>query len=357
MPVYLVALGTATPSYRYVQAHIESFMADYGTLSPAGRRLLRTVYAQCGVEYRHSVLPDFGRERSRLFDRASTPIALTPRMEIYREEAPLLGAEAARRAFAEAPDITPADVTHLITFSCTGMSAPGLDIALIPALGLPTGTARTCINFMGCYAGITALRTAAEIACGNPSAKVLLVGVELCTLHFLPGESRDQLVANALFADGAAAALVSGSDPGKYRFVLEAFRSELAWDGGEHMAWELREAAFEIRLSGYVPALLEGGLQQLVRALDPGQQGFSGYAIHPGGKSILEAAGVALKLPDTQLAASYQTLAAHGNMSSVTIFFVLQNLVRQDPFGSQQRVLACAFGPGLTLESAVLRFS
>lgn len=355
MPVYLSALGTALPPYRYAQQEIEAFMAAQGGLGPASRRLLHAVYSQSGVEARHSVLPDFAATgEAWLFAAGATP-TLGPRMRLYDRLAPGLVLGAAQTALAATE---PSSVTHLITFSCTGMAAPGIDLQLQQALSLRPSLARTCINFMGCYAGVTALRQAALTVQADPRAVVLVAGVELCTLHFLTGESRDQLVANALFADGAAAAVVSARAPAPGAgFELMGFHSAVAPQTEGHMAWQVGDHVFEIQLSSYVPKLLESGLAELVDALRAavGGEGFRHYAIHPGGRGILEAAQVALGLSEGDLACSYQILSEVGNLSSVTALFVLQRMLARGQVSAGEGVLVCAFGPGLTLESAALR--
>jgi alpha-pyrone synthase len=253
-------------------------------------------------------------------------------------------------------------VTHLITFSCTGMSAPGLDIQLVESLGLNRNVERTCINFMGCYAGINALKVAYHIARSQPESIVLLAGVELCTLHYQKNDKQDQLVANALFADGAAACLVSSKEISsideKARLVIQNFYSEFEPAGKDEMIWTIGDTGFDLRLSTEVPELIRKNISALIAklmkdsSLKNNQIDF--YAIHPGGMKILEACENALGISKKQNQISYDVLSNYGNMSSVTIFFVLKeylnSFLRSD---DGKKILACAFGPGLTMESMI----
>lgn len=340
-------------------------MLHLNGLSPSQKRLMKTVYDQSGIESRYSCLTDFGSTRGdfNFFPNEETGSLppISKRMRIYQEYAAPMAVTAIESCLEQAAFTDVESITHLITFSCTGMAAPGLDIELTQKLGLSPQIARTCINFMGCYAAITALRTASDIINGNPDAVVLLAGVELCSLHFLPTPERDQFVANAIFADGAAAVLLSGKKPVRQLgFSLDTFHSAFMPDGGTNMAWLIGEAGFEIKLSSYVPKLLESGMSELLGALKTktGQSSFDHYAIHPGGRSILEAAETSLNISKEQLAPSYQVLSEFGNMSSVTLLYVLSEFLNGDyDLKTGQRMLACAFGPGLTLESAVLTVS
>ena len=367
MPSYLGAIGTATPAHRLAQPVIADFMAGALELDEGGTRKLRALYRVSGIEHRYSVLADYGRANGDYDFFPNTP-GLEPfptvaqRMAAYRREALPLALAAVRDSLRQASGIEAASLTHLITVSCTGMYAPGLDIELVAALGLPLHVRRTCVNFMGCYAAVNALRLADSIVRADPAARVLVVSVELCTLHFQKSHDPDHLVSNALFGDGAAAALVLGQPlPGPTPcLALQAFHCGLAPEGTKDMAWHIGDFGFEMTLSGYVPALIERGIGQLLAGLlqdlPVQREDIRHFALHPGGRKILEAIEKALNLSRDDNRHAYRVLREFGNMSSATVLFVLHELlgtVAAADTGAP--VLSCAFGPGLTMEAMLLK--
>jgi predicted naringenin-chalcone synthase len=270
----------------------------------------------------------------------------------------------ARELVDTTPGFEAADVTHVITISCTGFFAPGPDIHVVRALGLPGSTQRYHVGFMGCYAAFQGLKMAEAFCRADPEAVVLVLSVELCTVHLQFNDDTDDLLAGALFADGAAGALVSARPPGGgtgARPVLEfgGFHADLAVEGEDDMAWTVGDQGFKMRLSTYVPAIIEANLAPVVQAvLDragiPEDQ-VAWWAIHPGGRAILDRVQASLGLADPQLAASREVLRDYGNMSSATILFVLKALVDGAHARPDDAVFAMAFGPGLTLESGLFR--
>ncbi len=367
MPSYLGAIGTATPPHRLAQPTIAGFMAEALELDAGGTRKLRALYRVSGIEHRHSVLADYGRDNGTYEFFPNTP-GLEPfpsvglRMAAYRREALPLALAAVRDSLRQAPGIEAASLTHLITVSCTGMYAPGLDIELVTALALPPSVRRTCVNFMGCYAAVNALRLANDICRADPAARVLVVSVELCTLHFQKSHDPDHLVSNALFSDGAAACLVLGQPlPGPTPWLaLQAFHCGLAPEGVRDMAWHIGDFGFEMTLSGYVPALIERGIGQLtadlLKDLPVRREDIRHFALHPGGRKILEAIEKALGLSRDDNRYAYQVLRDYGNMSSATVLFVLRELLAAaTPADNGAPVLSCAFGPGLTMEAMLLK--
>jgi predicted naringenin-chalcone synthase len=366
MPSYLGAIGTATPPHRLAQPVIADFMAQALELDADGTRKLRALYRASGIAHRHSVLADYGRAAGE-YEFYPNTVGLEPfpavsqRMAAYRREALPLAVAAVRASLALAPGIEAGSLTHLITVSCTGMYAPGLDIELVQALGLRTSIRRTCVNFMGCYAAVNALRLADSIVRAEPTARVLVVSVELCTLHFQKSHDADHLVSNALFSDGAAAALVLGQPlPGPAPcLALQAFHCGLAPEGTRDMAWHIGDTGFEMTLSGYVPALIERGIgpliAELLHELPVELADIRHFALHPGGRKILEAIEKALGLSKHDNRLAYQVLRDYGNMSSATVLFVLRELLAAaTPADAGAKVLSCAFGPGLTLEAMLL---
>ncbi|MGI4873985.1 MAG: type III polyketide synthase [Janthinobacterium lividum] len=366
MPSYLGAIGTATPPHRLAQPRIADFMARALALDADGTRKLRALYRVSGIAQRYTVLPDYGRADGEYEFFPNTP-GLEPfpgvgqRMAAYRREALPLALAAVRASLAQVPGLVPVSITHLLTVSCTGMYAPGLDIELVAALGLATSVRRTCINFMGCYAAVNALRLADSLVRADPAARVLVVCVELCTLHFQKSSKPDHLISNALFSDGAAACLVQALPlPGPAPcLALRAFHCGLEPAGAADMAWHIGDSGFEMTLSGYVPGLIEGGIGQLLAGLlhelPVRREDIRHFALHPGGRKILEAIEKALGLSHDDNRYAYQVLRDYGNMSSATVLFVLRELLAATtPADLGAPVLSCAFGPGLTLEAMLL---
>lgn len=366
MPSYLGAIGTATPPHRLAQPVIADFMAGALELDASGRRKLHALYRVSGINHRHSVLADYGRANGDYDFFPNTPglepfPSVGPRMAAYRREALPLALAAVHSTLAQAPGVAVASLTHLITVSCTGMYAPGLDIELVATLGLPASVRRTCVNFMGCYAAVNALRLADSMVRADPAARVLVVSVELCTLHFQKSHEPDHLVSNALFGDGAAACLVQGQPlPGPApSLALRAFHCGLAPEGVQDMAWHIGDFGFEMTLSGYVPALIERGIGQLtadlLQDLPVRREDIRHFALHPGGRKILEAIEQALHLSKADNRYAYQVLRDYGNMSSATVLFVLRELLAAATSADAGApVLSCAFGPGLTMEAMLL---
>ena len=256
-------------------------------------------------------------------------------------------------------DIT--EITHIITVSCTGMYAPGLDIEIISTLGLHTTMQRTAINFMGCYGAFNGLKMANTICKAHPKAKVLVICVELCTLHFQKRMEDDFLLSNALFADGAAAVLIESQaqNTNQKQLELKSFFCDLYFEGRQDMAWNVADFGFEMTLTSYIPKLVKSGIKSLIDRLlsnaEMTSQDINLYAMHPGGKAILEAIESSLEMKPEDNKYAYQVLRDYGNMSSCTVLFVLNEILKDN--GNNQagkNILSCAFGPGLTLESMVL---
>jgi len=360
---YIYAIGTANPSTKIAQAQISKFMAKAIGLNTVEERRLRMIYRATAIDFRHSVIEDYDKMTNFDFfpdNELLEPFPTTAqRMKMYEKYAIELAVEAVGNCLPDRSLIP--QITHLITVSCTGMYAPGLDIELVERLGLSFHTERICINFMGCYAAFNALKVADSICKATPSAKVLIVDVELCTIHFQKENTEDHLLANAIFADGAAALLLGTEKVEGRAMSLEAFHCDLAPQGKSDMAWYIRDFGFEMRLSSYVPNLLEMKMKELtdrlLQKLDLYIDQIDAFAIHPGGKRILEVAEKCLKISPQQNRYSYEILQNFGNMSSATVLFVLKNiwdncLLTEKKEGN---ILSMAFGPGLTIESALLK--
>jgi predicted naringenin-chalcone synthase len=351
MPAYITSIGTANPSHAIRQADVLDFMIEAHGLNDQEAHDLRVLYRASGIQQRYSTIPDYGGSSRTFFsdNESLEPFPdMAQRSTWYKSHAATLSMEAAKNCMG----ITnPNTITHLITVSCTGMYAPGLDIELVQLLELNTDVERTCINFMGCYAAFNALKVADHI-CRAQEATVLIVCTELCTLHFQKEKTDDNLLANALFGDGSAAVLVSSDPASKMAIELTEFRCALLPSAGKEMAWNIGNLGFEMRLSAYVPQALKMGIPPLLSSLK--QQAFDGYAIHPGGKRILDVVEKELGITRETNQAAHDVLRQYGNMSSPTILFVLKTLMDQlEPNDDGKKLLGLAFGPGLTLESFV----
>ncbi len=362
---YILSIGTAVPRYRISQMEIHSFMNDVYTGSDEERRRLKLLYERSGIKSRHSSVPDYSPERGQrdFFPHTKNlePFpSLEQRMIRFHEEAPGLAIAAIENCL-NGSETTLQQITHLITVSCTGLAAPGLDIMLIEQLRLPKNTHRTSVNFMGCYAAVHALKMADAICNNDANARVMIICVELCTLHFQKKQDYDNLTANAIFADGASAALVSGNTAANKhtgnKFSITGFYAEVHSDGKNDMAWQLSSTGFLMTLSSYIPQLIESGIDALL--LNALQQfgikktDIERWAIHPGGRKILEVIEKKLDLEPHALVHSYDVLSEHGNMSSATILFVLKRML--DENRKNENIFGAAFGPGLTMETFLLK--
>ena len=371
---YINGIGTAVPAYSSTQQEAAEFMADVLQLDERDSRRLMALYRHTRIDRRHTVLADYVRPREEFTFYTNSP-GMEPfptvgqRMGLYRQEAVPLALKAIHDCFASYPDFDPQTITHLITVSCTGLYAPGPDIELIEALGLPTTTQRLAINFMGCYGAFNGLKMADSIIRADARAKVLVVCVELCTIHFQKKTETDHLLSNALFADGSAAVIVESQPAVRHTgpsqaFRLRSFYCDLLPEGREAMAWHVSDFGFEMTLTSAVPTFIQQGIGQLMERLltqceltldDIGQ-----YALHPGGRRILEVIEQQLGITAHDDRHAYEVLRQNGNMSSATVLFVLKEIWNELASGEadvdpeRPNILSCAFGPGLTLESMVL---
>jgi predicted naringenin-chalcone synthase len=266
-------------------------------------------------------------------------------MRAYERHAPELAVQAIEKLNLGADRDR---ITHLLVTSCTGLSAPGLDIEVIGRCRLPSSVERTIIGFMGCYAAINALRLARHIVRSEPKARVLMLNLELCTLHFQETRDIPQLLCFLQFADGCAASLVTAEPRG---IALNSFKAMLLPDTRELMLWNIGDTGFDMVLSGQVPAAIHDAVRassnELLAAAPAGPIDL--WAVHAGGRSILDAVERALKLAPSALAASREVLRRYGNMSSATVMFVLAELMRSAARGAQG--CAMSFGPGLVAET------
>ena len=404
MSLHILGLGTALPRHSIEQTTAMELAKELSTQTEEQRRLLPVLYRRTGVKRRHSVVLDSGHDFAILEETSSSGLRqlqsgsefpevtmLAPpdplagehvtqsfypaavheedrgpttleRMERYATHAGPLAAQAAIEALEHA-GIAASEITHLVTVSCTGFQAPGVDLELIRELDLPASTARSHIGFMGCHGALNGLRLARAYADSEPGACILLVAVELCSLHHQYGWHPDRIVANALFADGAAAVVGRGSCQGD---LHESSAAPLSWkitangslvlpDSEDLMSWRIGNHGFEMMLSASVPDLIRQSLRPWLsewlfqNGLRLEQVG--SWAIHPGGPRILWACEEALNLKPHHLRPSRDILSLYGNMSSPTVLFILKDLMQAS---AERPCVGLAFGPGLTIEAMLV---
>lgn len=378
----LTGVGTALPDHRLTQVEAVELHASFCGFDEGRSRTLRALYRRSGVSTRHSVLLNDSEgalhTRQRFYPPAQREGDLGPttlqRMAAYEEHAPALAVTAARRAL-ESGQVAPEEVTHLVTVSCTGFIAPGVDSRIVEELGLRRGVRRTHVGFMGCYGALAALRVVDSIVTADPEAVPLLCSVELCTLHFSYAWDTELLVANALFSDGAAAAVGrgagsggdggpggggdpdvgthSGTSPGLWR--VAATGTYLLAEAEDAMTWRIGDHGFHMTLSPRIPDLIEATLRPWLEGWlaehDLTVTDIASWAIHPGGPRVLSSCRRALDLPKEATQASEAVLRECGNMSSATVLFILERMSRQ---GAEGPCVALAFGPGLAIEATLL---
>jgi predicted naringenin-chalcone synthase len=343
---YLNRIATAVPEHDVHDAFAvfaEKMLAD-----PRLRTVFRRMVSRAHIAHRYSFLDpqkdssQFSSPDAHKFYRPGNFPNTARRMELFEQCAPLLMRKAVDRLALNEQERS--GITHVLVTCCTGLYAPGLDFEIVDHLKLSAGVERTMIGFMGCYGAINALKLARHIVRSEPKAGVLMVNLELCTLHLQETQDLEQVLSFLVFADGAAASLITAHEQG---FALDSFRAVMVPGTRGLITWKIRGLGFDMLLSGQVPA-------ELGRALHEGElmserDGLDLWAVHPGGRSVLDAVEKGLELPVDALAASREVLSCFGNMSSTTIMFVLQRMMQQARPG--QRGCAMSFGPGLTAET------
>jgi predicted naringenin-chalcone synthase len=345
---YLNRIGTAVPDH---DIHAEFIAFGRSVITDMhSRALFDRMAALADIDHRYSFLEpgaepwDRYLDRQGLFPRGAFPTT-GERMALFEKQALALASRAVERLKIESECSA---ITHLIVASCTGFTAPGLDFQIMQRLGLNVSVERTMVGFMGCFAAVNALKLARHIVRSEPKAKVLVVNLELSSLHMQERWELEKMLSFLLFGDGCAASLVS-SEP--YGIELGKFRATVIPRTQELITWHIRDSGFEMHLSGQVPGrirrwLIENGAVLLGSA---GAHGFGLWAVHAGGRSILDAVQHGLALAPDALRHSRDVLRAFGNMSSATLVFVLDRILLGPP--GEGEGMAMAFGPGLTVET------
>ena len=372
MVTQILGIGTAVPRARLAQSRARDFFAAQPGVDRLAARLISAAFDQSAIESRYSVIGglddgDGSFSHAELFteDREVLRAPSTgERNLVYRREAPPLSERAARDALDRA-GVAATEVTHVVTASCTGFFAPGPDYLLVRDLGIPTSAERTHIGFMGCAAAFPALRAATRIADAQPGSVILVVCTELCSLHIRSSRDPEQIVASAVFGDGSGAAVVA-SDPLPHcratpTLEVGAFSTAITSEGEADMDWTIGDHGFEMRLTANVPRIIGREIAGVVGPMltddaagadrtEP--HGVDAWAVHPGGRSVLDRVESGLELPESAMQVSRDVLRDYGNMSSATILFILQRILADDALHDGANVAGLCFGPGLTVETA-----
>jgi predicted naringenin-chalcone synthase len=348
----ILGLGSALAAYSSRQMDLLSALSPAPEVGSARERLARRLFRNARIEERRFCIPDFRAGAAPTLYRASRTGARR-RMEVYRREAPPLAASACERALKSAR-VAADEITHLVVVTCTGIFVPGPDVELVGRLGLRTDVERTLVTFMGCSGAFHGLRVARRAAL-EPDARVLLVCVELCSLHQREEAAVGSLVAQSIFADGAAA-VVLGAPDGSCAPILELGQARTHLQPGTRgaLTWELHDDGFAIHLAPELPAIVgrnvAGFVAPLLEGVEPANT--LAWLVHPGGAAILRAVERALGLEHDDLASAWSVLRRLGNTSSAAILYVLEEALLDLPPGREGVMLG--FGPGLTFEA--LRF-
>ncbi|MAT14034.1 MAG: chalcone synthase [Planctomyces sp.] len=364
MSFTILGIGTASPDHFIEQSDAAEIVKDLCLDDEKQKRQMVMLYRRSGVSTRHSVLLESSEpgleNRQSFYSQLSGSDDAGPttveRMELYEQHTPRLALKAANKALMQA-NKSPQEITHLVTVSCSGFNAPGFDIELIRELGLPEEVARTHVGFMGCHGALNGLRVAKAFTDANPEACVLVCAVELCSIHHQYGWNPQQIVANSLFADGAAALVGSGAPQAEdSAWQIASQGSRMIPESREMMSWRIGNNGFQMSLSPEVPGLIEQYLPEWMESW-LGRSGLKtddieSWAVHPGGPRILQSTATALNISDEQMAPSRQVLAELGNMSSPTVLFILERLRQAD---AGRPCVMLGFGPGLVVEAALLR--
>jgi alpha-pyrone synthase len=343
---YLNRIATAVPEH---DVHEDfSVFAEQMLDDPRLRAVFRRMVSRADIAHRYSFLDPqidpgrFSSHDARKFYRLGNIPNTAQRMELFEQTAPLLMRKAVDQLALTEKERS--GITHILVTCCTGLYAPGLDFEIVDHLQLSPGVERTMVGFMGCYAAINALKLARHIVRSDPKAGVLMLNLELRTLHFRQTQDLEQILSFLVFADGAAASLITAREEG---FALDSFKAVMVPETRELITWKIRGLGFDMLLSGRVPGELGRALHET--ELMNERDCIDLWAVHPGGRTVLDAVEKGLELPADAMAASREVLSRFGNMSSATVMFVLQRLMEQAKSG--QRGCAMAFGPGLTAET------
>lgn len=345
MPVYVQRIGVAVPDHDIHDKFVQ--FAEDMLLDARAKAIFRRLASKSGIQHRYSCLGAARKlepgkpDAFEVYGSGNFPTT-RQRMEIFEQCAPLLVHKALDRLSLTEEELS--HVRHVIVTCCTGLYAPGLDFEILDYLHLPASTERIMIGFMGCYAAMNALRTARHIVRSSPTDTVLVVSLELCSLHFQQTQDLNDVLSFLLFADGCSAALVGAAPSG---FEMQTFQTLQIEQSRNCITWRVGDMGFDMYLSSQVPRQITAGMRQSADEL-PCPDTIDLWAVHPGGRAILDAVESGLNLDPEKLTTSRKILQNYGNMSSATVMFVLHELMQNAVQG--QRGCAMSFGPGLTAE-------
>lgn len=360
MAAYIQNIATAVPDHSFNQNFLRDRMKEYIGSKRATKSIIHRIYSNSGIEKRHTVINDFRQNGHEPFFFQKDGSLDTPstgsRNEIYSRHAKKMFVEVAKQLLQENGSISKEEITHIITVSCTGFFAPEPAFEIVKQLDMPPSTQRFHLGFMGCFAAFPALKMAKSFCETNPDANVMVICLELCSIHLQNSEATDNLISASVFADGASGVIINSKRPENGGYRLDQFASSIAKDSENDMAWTIGDTGFDMVLSTYVPDIIKSNLRSAVLPLfqnySKDLQDIKYWAIHPGGRAILDKIEHNFSLQPEQLQASRSVLNTYGNMSSATIFFVLKYLL-ENQSGAEETTLAMAFGPGLTIESGL----
>lgn len=347
---YLNQIATAVPDYDVHRKFVES--APLLLSNEHYRALFRRMASKAQIEHRYSFLKPHptaeGIDADSFYRRGAFPATET-RMRFYEHHAFTLAKRALDRLnFAAHKD----SITHLILTTCTGFYAPGIDLQIVKHYGLNPSVERTIVGFMGCYAGLNALKLARHIVRSEPLSKVAILNLELCTIHLQETDNLEQVLSFLIFADGCAASLVSAEPAG---LELQSFTSTIVPNSADQITWHIGDLGFDMVLMGRVPSMITKSLPSNLNTILDGHrpEDIEHWAIHPGGRTILDAVEKSIGLPGDSLRQSRDVLRRFGNMSSATVMFVLNEMLQANTIAG--RGCAMAFGPGVTVESMLFQ--
>lgn len=346
---YLQRIATAVPDHDIHQSFV-NFAAEM-LIDPRARSIFQRLVSKSEIRHRYSCLQrskassGFAADAYSFYANGRFPTT-AERMKVFEAAAPLLARRALDRLALTAEER--GRIRHVLVTCCTGFYAPGLDFDIVDHLGLPGSTERTIVGFMGCYAAMNALKLARHIVRSQPDSNVLVVNLELCSLHFHESQDLGEVLAFLLFSDGCSAALIGGEAAG---FELDGFDAVRLEDSRDMITWRIGDTGFDMFLSTQIPARIARGMREHAAAVT-GDRAVDLWAVHPGGRAVLDAVEDGLALEPDALRDSRCVLSRFGNMSSATVMFVLQQLLQRALPGQQG--CALGFGPGVTAE--IMRF-
>lgn len=366
MKPLILALAIALPPYVLEQKEIAHKISQAFDLAGKDKEKFLRLYDNTLIQKRYSVLEDFQKPVGQWSfwgnDFPQNLPSTYDRNQIYRKQAPELALEAARKVILNWGGKKD-DITHVINVSCTGMMAPGIELLLSKALALRPEVKRFGINFMGCFGAFRALEAAYDIVRSDKSSCVLITCVELCSLHMQLSTKPEVLIGNALFGDGAAAVIVGGQAANnRPLWEIKKFSSKIIDDSLNNMTWKIGQEGFVMKLSREVPSAIKNNIALFSKQIlnNHNKQDIF-WAIHPGGRKIVEDIEEVMELNSEQTESSWNVLKNYGNMSSATFLFVLNDLIEQansDPAKEKNKykyTLGLGFGPGLSCESIFLK--